>query len=75
METMLRQLEREFPSAVIEIRFVQSLNQYKITYYDDHRFSISKQPTSLEYFLTEEEMQCPDELTANIKQDEETYEK
>jgi hypothetical protein len=75
MEKILQQLERAFPEALIDIRFSQASQMWKVLYSDDHKFSISKQPTSLEYVLTIEELQDVDSLITRIKQDEENNEK
>ena len=75
MEHILRQLERAFPEALIDIRFSQASQMWKVIYSDDHKFSISKQPTSLEYVLTEEELQDVHSLITRIKEDEDNYDK
>ena len=74
MEKTLQQLERAFPEALIDIRYSQSLQCWKVLYSDDHKFSISKQPVSLEYFLSDKEMEDVEAIIEKIKQDEENHE-
>lgn len=75
MEHILKQLERAYPEALIDIRFSQASQMWKVLYSDDHKFALNKQPTSLEYVLTEEELQDVDSLITRIKEDEENYDK
>lgn len=75
MEKVLQQLERAFPEAIIDIRFSQASQLWKVLYSDDHKFSLNKQPTSLEYVFTEEELQDVQAIINKIKEDEENYEK
>lgn len=71
MENILKQLEREFPEALIDIRYSQMIQKYKVNYSHEHKFSISKQPVSLEYFFSEEELQDVEAIIKQIKKEEE----
>lgn len=69
MPRLQQQLESAFPSFIIDIRAEQATMQTKITVFNANRYSNTLQPQTEEYFLTDEELQNPEELIKTIKTD------
>jgi len=69
MPKLQQKLELAFPSFIIDIREEQSTRQTKVTVYNANRYSNTLDPQTEEYFLTDEELQSPEELIKTIKTD------
>lgn len=69
MPRLQQQLESAFPSFIIDIREEQSTGQTKIVVFNANRYSNTLDPQREEYFLTDEELQSPEELIKTIKTD------
>ena len=69
MPRLQQKLESAFPSFIIDIRAEQATMQTKITVFNANRYSNTLQPQTEEYFLTDEELQNPEELIKTIKTD------
>jgi len=69
MPKLQQKLESAFPSFIIDIREEQSTRQTKVTVYNANRYSNTLDPQTEDYFLTDEELQSPEELIKTIKTD------